>query len=235
MAAVGLARLVTGVILWFDSIYAMLVFYTGCLFEVLFTTLGIADRFVTMRRERDRARTEADLLERLSETDPLTGLLNRRAIEGQFARLRTEGFTTLAVIDLDHFKAINDVNGHAVGDAVLKAVASAIQTGPDVLAYRIGGEEFVLLLRGDDVDILAEHRRQAIPVIVANTVPGLKRPVTASMGVADALGDEGFAKLYERADKLLYEAKSAGRNRTRSAIKSKAAPEVFLSEQAMAG
>ncbi|WP_246658546.1 diguanylate cyclase [Mesorhizobium sp. GR13] len=235
MVAVGLIRLVTGVVPWFNSIDAMLMFYAGCLFEVLLTTLGVADRFVTMKRERDRARTEADLLERLSETDPLTGLLNRRAIEGQFARLRAEGFATLAVIDLDHFKAINDVNGHAVGDAVLKAVASAIQTGPDVLAYRLGGEEFVLLLRGKDADFLAERRRQAIPVIVANTVPGLERPVTASMGVADAFGDEDFAKLYERADKLLYDAKSAGRNRTRSATRPKAALEVFLGEKAMAG
>src|SRR5690606_19851649 len=111
--------------------------------EVLFTMLGMADRFVTMKRERDRARTAADLLEHLSETDPLTGLLNRRAIEQQFERLRTEGFTTLAVIDLDHFKTINDANGHAVGDAVLKAVAEALQAGPNIRAYRLGGEEFV--------------------------------------------------------------------------------------------
>lgn len=235
MVVVGLIRLVTGVLPWFHSTDAMLLFYAGCVCEVIFTTLGVADRFVTMKHERDRARTEASLLERLSETDPLTGLLNRRAIEGQFAQRRAEGFATLAVIDLDHFKAINDVNGHAVGDAVLKAVASAIQTGPDALAYRLGGEEFVLLLRGDDADILAERRRQAIPVIVANTVSGLERPVTASMGVADALDDEGFAKLYERADKLLYEAKSAGRNRTRSTIRSKAPLEVVLNEQAMVG
>jgi diguanylate cyclase (GGDEF)-like protein len=154
----------------------------------------------------------------------LTGLLNRRAIEGQFEQLRAEGFATLAVIDLDHFKAINDVNGHAVGDAVLKAVANALQAGPNVLAYRLGGEEFILLLRGDDADIQAERRRQAIPAIVANTVSGLERPVTASMGVTDLFGDEGFSKLYERADKLLYEAKSAGRNGTRSAIKSQAFP-----------
>lgn len=235
MVLVGLLRLVTGVVPWLHSTDAMLLFYAGCLCEVFFTTLGVADRFVTMKRERDRARMEADLLERLSQTDPLTGLLNRRAIEEQFAQLRAEGFTTLAVIDLDHFKAINDVNGHAVGDAVLKAVASAFQTGPDIVAYRIGGEEFVLLLRGKDADIQAERRRQAIPVIVTNTVSGLEGPVTASMGVADAMGDECFAKLYERADKLLYEAKSAGRNRTKSTIKAKAALKVFLSEQAMVG
>lgn len=235
MVVVGLIRLVTGVVPWFASTDAMLLFYVGCVCEVLFTTLGVADRFVTMKHERDRARTEADLLERLSETDPLTGLLNRRAIEGQFTQLRAEGFATLAIIDLDHFKAINDVNGHAVGDAVLKAVASAIQAGPDVLAYRLGGEEFVLLVRGADAGIVAERRRQAIPVIVANTVSGLERPVTASMGVAEALDDEGFARLYERADKLLYEAKSAGRNRTRSIIRSKTTPDIVSGQQMMVG
>lgn len=217
LVMVGLIRLVTGVIPWSHSTDAMFLFYAGCVCEVLFTTLGMADRFMTMKRERDRARTEADLLERLSETDPLTGLLNRRAIEQQFEQLRTEGFATLAIIDLDHFKAINDVHGHAVGDEVLRAVANALQAGPGVRAYRLGGEEFVLLLRGDDADIQAELRRQAIPAVVANTVPGLERPVTASMGVTNLFGDEGFAKPYERADKLLYEAKSAGRNRTRSA------------------
>ena len=230
---VGLIRLVTGLVPWLHSTDATPLLYVGCICEVLFTTLGIADRFMTMKRERDRARTEADVLERLSETDPLTGLLNRRAIEQQFERLRSEGFATLAVIDLDNFKAINDVNGHAVGDDVLKAVANALQPGPSVRAYRLGGEEFVLLLRGDDADIQAELRRQAIPAIVANTVTGLNRPVTASMGVAKLRDDEGFAKPYERADKLLYEAKSAGRNRTRSAIKSTPAPEIFPNERAM--
>ncbi len=103
------------------------------------------------------------------------------------------------------------------------------------LAYRLGGEEFVLLLRGDDAEILAERRRQAIPVIVANIVSGLERPVTASMGVADALDEDDFAKLYERADKLLYEAKSAGRNRTRSTVRPKVVQDVVLSERAMVG
>lgn len=230
MVLVGLIRLVTGLIPWSHSTDAMFLFYVGCVCEVLFTTLGMADRFVTMKRERDRARTEADLLERLSETDPLTGLLNRRALEQQFEQLHAEGFTTLAVIDLDNFKAINDVNGHAVGDAVLKAVANALQASPSVRAYRLGGEEFVLLLRGDDADIQAELRRQAIPAIVANAVVGIDRPVTASMGVTNLFADEGFAKSYERADKLMYEAKSAGRNRTRS-IKYMPTLETFRSDR----
>jgi PleD family two-component response regulator len=77
----------------------------------------------------------------------------------------------------------------------------------------------VLLLRGADANIQAELRRQAIPAIVAHAVLGLERPVTASMGITEIGDGEDFATLYDRADKLLYEAKSAGRNRTRSEIK----------------
>lgn len=233
MVVVGLIRLVTGVVPWLQSTDATLLFYIGCMWEVVFTTLGVAERFVTMKRERDGARNDAELLERLSETDPLTGLLNRRAIEQQFEQLRTEGFAALAVIDIDHFKAINDINGHSIGDEVLKAVANALQPGPSVRAYRLGGEEFVLLLRGDDADTQAELRRQAIPAIVARTVPGFKRTVTASMGVTGIVGDEDFATLYERADKLLYEAKSAGRNRTRGAVNRTPAPRDFPDDRAM--
>jgi diguanylate cyclase (GGDEF)-like protein len=139
------------------------------------------------------------------------------AIERQFLQLREDGFTALAVIDLDHFKAINDGYGHSTGDDVLKAVAVALKSGPNVRACRLGGEEFILLLRGLDVDAQAEFRRQAIPATVANAVPGLAGLVTASMGITAISNDEAFTAVYERADKLLYEAKSAGRNRTRSA------------------
>ncbi|WP_082496513.1 diguanylate cyclase [Aminobacter sp. DSM 101952] len=214
----GLVRLVTGVVPGLQSNDAMLLFYVGCACEVLFTTLGVADRFMTIKRQRDSARFEADMLERLSERDALTGLLNRRAIEQNFERFRSEGYRTLAVLDLDHFKAINDVHGHVVGDAVLKAVAEALQADPQVHAFRLGGEEFVLLVRGEDAQVRAERRRQAIPAVVANAVPGLGRPVTASMGITDdAPPNAEFAALYEQADKLLYNAKLAGRNRTQIA------------------
>ncbi|MFD1330053.1 sensor domain-containing diguanylate cyclase [Mycoplana ramosa] len=217
---VGLVRLVTGVVPWLESNDAMFLFYVGCVCEVLFTTLGVADRFMTIKRQRDSARFEADVLERLSERDALTGLFNRRAIEQNFEKFLAEGYRTLAVLDLDHFKAINDVHGHVVGDAVLKAVAEALQADPQIHAFRLGGEEFVLLLRGDDAQAQAEQRRQAIPAIVAKAVPGLGRSVTASMGLADAPpdADAEFADLYERADKLLYDAKLAGRNRTKMAV-----------------
>ncbi|PWK72713.1 diguanylate cyclase (GGDEF)-like protein [Aminobacter sp. AP02] len=205
----------------------MLLFYVGCVCEVLFTTLGVADRFMTIKRQRDSARFEADVLERLSERDALTGLLNRRAIEQNFEKYRAEGYRTLAVLDLDHFKAINDVHGHAVGDAVLKAVAAALQADPQVHAFRLGGEEFVLLVRGENAQAQAERRRQATPAIVANAIPGLGRPVTASMGMTEASSnaDARFAELYERADRLLYNAELAGRNRTKIALMQASKPD----------
>lgn len=220
LMVVCIVRLVSGLLPSVPSLDAMTLFYVGCVVEVLATTLGVADRFMAIREERDRAQTEARVMEGLSERDALTGLLNRRVIEDRFARLRAEGFTTLAVIDLDHFKAVNDVYGHSIGDNVLRAVGSALEPDEHTLAFRMGGEEFLLLLRGTDALENAERRRQAIPARVTAQVQGLERMVTASMGLIEvprnAMPNAAFAELYERADQLLYEAKQAGRNRTMS-------------------
>lgn len=185
--------------------------------EVMIISLGVAERFLTVRRERDLALTQARSLGELSERDPMTGLLNRRAVVERFDDLRAAGFSTLALLDIDHFKSVNDSFGHGVGDNVLRAVARALQPDDDCIAVRMGGEEFLLLLRGKDALQRAEQRRCAIVLHVANTAE-LDRPVTASMGLVeapvDALADTGFEAIYARADKLLYEAKEAGRNRT---------------------
>lgn len=216
----GLVRLVTGVVPWLESNDAMLLFYMGCVCEVLFTTLGVADRFMAIKHQRDKARFDADTLKGLSERDALTGLFNRRAMEQNFAKHRTEGYTALAVLDLDYFKTINDVHGHDVGDLVLKAVADALQVDPQIHAFRLGGEEFVLLVRGKDAQLRAERRRQAIPAAVANALPDLGHSVTASMGITNSPSDTdvSFADLYRLADKLLYDAKLAGRNRTKATV-----------------
>ena len=186
--------------------------------EVLITSIGIADRFIQLRRDRDDHRELASELTRLAERDPLTGLLNRRAIEERFAMLRTKGFATLALLDLDHFKAVNDRFGHAVGDEVLRAVSASLPEDRDALAMRMGGEEFMLLLRGPGAVRRAEQIRQALTARVAHDVAGLDRPVTASMGLveipAEVMPDATFAAIYARADGLLYQAKRAGRNRT---------------------
>lgn len=215
----GLIRLVTGIVPWLESNDAMLLLYVGCVCEVLFTTLGVADRFMAIRQQRDKARFDADVLKGLSERDALTGLLNRRAIEENFDRFRADGYGSLAVLDLDHFKTINDVHGHGVGDTVLRTVADVLQIDRHVQAFRLGGEEFVLLIRGEDAHLRAERRRQSIPAAVANALPGLGRSVTASMGMIDMsnIAETTFGELYEKADKLLYDAKVSGRNRTKVA------------------
>jgi len=116
-------------------------------------------------------------------------------------------------------RTINDLHGHQVGDAALIACASAIRAAGDrdSIAVRLGGEEFVVLLRGPRPLERAEAMRQAIPMRIAKEVPGLDLPVTASMGVVvvnEANRHKmAFAEFYARADALMYEAKASGRNR----------------------
>ena len=193
--------------------------YVAIGIEVVVISLAIADRFLALRRERDAALTEAKMLEQISTRDSLTGLMNRRAIEARFDELLGQGFDTFALVDLDRFKAINDLHGHQVGDAALIACASAIRAAGDrdSIAVRLGGEEFVVLLRGERTLERAEALRQAIPMRIAKEVPGLDLRVTASMGVivlAEASRHKmAFAEFYARADALMYEAKASGRNR----------------------
>jgi diguanylate cyclase (GGDEF)-like protein len=193
--------------------------YVAVGIEVVVISLAIADRFFALRHERDAALTEAKMLEKISSRDALTGLMNRRGIEARFDNLLAQGFDTFALVDLDRFKAINDAHGHQVGDAALIACAGALRAGEDrdSVAVRLGGEEFVVLLRGARALERAEALRQAIPIRIAKEVPGLDLPVTASMGVvtlAEATRyGMAFASFYARADALMYEAKAQGRNR----------------------
>ena len=195
-------------------------------FEVLVTSIGVADRFMTMKRQRDHALAHTKILEALAERDPLTGLYNRRGIEERFDGLMRDGFNTVALLDLDHFKVINDTMGHGTGDTVLQAVAVALMPDEDTLAARIGGEEFLVLLRGKDAPERAERRRKSIPARIAADVPGLDRLVTASMGMVTCNSPMPFAELYAQCDRLLYAAKGAGRNCTeREALAAPTVPQ----------
>lgn len=197
---------------------ALLPYQLALAFEVLVTALGIISRFVDVRHQRDEATARALELEGVADRDPLTGLRNRRTIEARFEDLYQHGFRTMAVIDLDHFKGVNDTHGHATGDLVLRAVARVLAEDRDTRAIRMGGEEFLLLLRGGDAGARAERCRRAISGRIATEVPGLERIVTASMGLVehDTCGNLqiDFTSLYARCDQLLYEAKRLGRNRT---------------------
>lgn len=156
-------------------------------------------------------------------TDPLTGLWNRRAFDRrlreEWQRHRQDGRALgLLMIDLDRFKCINDDFGHPAGDAVLVQVAGLLQAGvrrSDLVA-RFGGEEFVVVLPDADpasAHAVAEKVRRAI-----EQAPWPHRPLTASIGVASvvpAAGSDGPA-LVAAADKALYQAKQAGRNRVQA-------------------
>ncbi|TXT40973.1 MAG: hypothetical protein FD135_726 [Comamonadaceae bacterium] len=164
-------------------------------------------------------------LETLSHHDPLTGLLNRRAFEIQadmaLSRARRDG-TGLAVImlDLDHFKRVNDQHGHPAGDAAIKFMARVIQSSvrDTDLAARVGGEEFMLLLPATSALAaggVAEKIRQRVALTSIEVGGDLTVRVTISAGVtAWEVGHVGsFEDLYAAADAALYAAKRAGRNR----------------------
>ena len=214
---IGAERIVRGLGLYGAPPLVDELLYVALVTEVVISAFGVADRMISLRDQRDFARRQAKILEELAEQDPLTGLLNRRAIEPRFPELCNAGFNTFALIDLDHFKSINDQHGHAVGDEVLRAVAIALAPDDDTLVMRLGGEEFLLLLRGPDAKNRAEQRRQSLTRHIAGNVTGLGRVVTASMGLiegpAEAMAASDFPEIYARADKLLYEAKQAVRNR----------------------
>lgn len=195
----------------------LVAFYIGMVTEMIATAMGVGDRFMSLKHERDVARAEASELDELSNSDPLTGLLNRRAVDTRFDELRRAGYDSFALIDLDNFKRVNDTYGHDTGDAVLRTVAGALDQCGEAVAFRFGGEEFLLLLRGEQSEQRAEALRQSIPVRIAREIDGLDHMVTASIGMIvvpqGALPKAGFADIYRYADRLLYEAKETGRNR----------------------
>jgi diguanylate cyclase (GGDEF)-like protein len=175
--------------------------------------------------ERKRLNEE---LQMLATTDSLTGLPNRREfmrrLEEQQGRLQRELDQRAAVLmlDIDHFKNVNDQHGHAVGDAVLRHLATLMkdsQRKVDVLG-RVGGEEFAALLPGADNEaarVFAERLRQRIESTPLQ-LNGLGLPVTVSVGIAAmAASDEKVDAVLVRADKALYCAKHGGRNRVEQA------------------
>ena len=154
-------------------------------------------------------------------TDALTGLPNRRYFDefvSLLARRRRAGDAVgILMVDIDHFKALNDTHGHATGDDVLRAVAAAIVSAvrEDDVPARFGGEEFVVLLRNPDPGVaveVGERIRQAVRGLDLRRL-GV-RGVSVSVGVAVAIEpDQSIAGLIEDADRALYRAKRAGRDR----------------------
>nr|WP_246852332.1 diguanylate cyclase [Patulibacter sp. SYSU D01012] len=166
--------------------------------------------------------------EREAHTDALTGIANRRRFDDLLGRTMDLAHNhdvpvSLLMVDLDHFKQVNDLHGHASGDLVLQATAEALRDGTrggDVPA-RFGGEEFAVLLPATAPDVahdIAERLRAAIAGLSVTTAEGQELHVTASIGAATLRGDGlDAAGLVAAADGALYRAKRTGRNRTVSA------------------
>lgn len=162
-------------------------------------------------------------LRNLSLTDALTQLANRRSLVPVLERehslfLRTRKAYSLLVLDLDHFKHINDTHGHAVGDEVLRHVAATLQGCLRVsdMAARVGGEEFTVLLPGSEATQAAEVAERIRLQIMNAPVPvgALRVSVTISIGVATATPADALSRdVLARADQALYRAKHLGRNR----------------------
>lgn len=166
---------------------------------------------------------QREQLIRLATRDPLTGARNRRALDEKLKNLvhgfkRSGNGASLLLLDLDHFKRVNDAHGHAVGDQILKRVTEIINMRIRVTdsLYRVGGEEFVVVLEDQELERAAHLSEQLRTLVEANELAP-EKSVTISLGVAELRRDESATDWLRRADEALYRAKRDGRNSTRLA------------------
>lgn len=210
-------------------------FFFAMAFNAMVMTFATAWRVRQIRKERDRAVAQERSLVQAASTDALTGLANRRAFDARHWR---EG-DFLAVIDVDRFKGINDRCGHAVGDAVLRTIGKvlAAQNGMSgvVGSWRMGGEEFAVLISAPSIDIAAlavNALRTTLSAGIAIDVTALDRPVTVSAGIA-RISQDGVAGAYNAADRSLYHAKASGRDRLSWEVADRATATIFPRNSAM--
>jgi diguanylate cyclase (GGDEF)-like protein len=212
---------------WISAEY----WYLGilCTWMMLATTYGVSQWLSLRRAHREqrrkihdlvdhnsRLRNEKEKYQKLSTLDGLTKVLNRHGIDRFVESLRTtKPPTSVIIIDLDHFKRVNDQRGHYVGDRVLQTVGEILRTqtrSTDCLG-RWGGEEFVLVCPGTSLAKAAELAEKLRRRIAETTfIPEEPLSMTASFGVAAAQADQNFEDAFRQADQALYLAKSRGRN-----------------------
>jgi diguanylate cyclase len=186
---------------------------------------SLQEQFAAASSEISRLQTELESAREQAATDPLTGLCNRRSFVEQFDRVCAEALESgthtpcLLILDIDHFKRVNDTHGHLAGDRVIQHIGTTVKRnikGRDVVA-RLGGEEFAVLLTDapfSGASAVAEQLRDAISAQDVE-LPGGDGSisVTVSLGVGWLRTDETFEKLIDRTDKALYKSKEGGRDR----------------------
>jgi diguanylate cyclase (GGDEF)-like protein len=188
-------------------------------------TLSAASQH-SLQRLNESLRLETRSLARMARTDPLTGVLNRKGLADELLRLARQGGDalfplTLMFIDIDHFKRVNDVHGHDVGDQVIKSLAALVRSAVqrEDLFARWGGEEFLLVFRNMtalEARGIAERLRERISI--HDWPEGLQ--VTCSFGVAEWRGGEDMSEGVKRADEAMYRAKQNGRDRVEIQLES---------------
>lgn len=182
----------------------------GLAFEALVSSLAIGHRVRLLAQARDRAQNSETSALLMADTDPLTGLLNRRAFLRNI--LESKGQWSLVLIDIDHFKRVNDSLGHAGGDEALTMIAEVFRahTAGNTLVARMGGEEFAIANRG----LMPLLNPDAVLFAIRQIDLPQGYRITASIGVADRVvgNDDDWKILYRAADMALYRAKSNGRN-----------------------
>ena len=201
----------------------------GLMVELTRTMIGKTQdaerRLAEMGTQMESLQDDLAEAQAVAESDPLTGLANRRSFQSRLARAMAQAAAedtplSVAFCDIDHFKSINDNHGHDTGDRILKMVADALSegAGEDAFVGRFGGEEFLILFDG----IMA--RRAAMRVdeirdelsgrhLVSKTTGEPLGTVTFSAGIAQLLPGENDGDMLRRADEALYNAKNGGRNR----------------------
>ncbi len=215
----GIYLAILGAVVWYASDYLAGARYSHLLVPIW--NAGVRLGFflvVVILLSRLKRSYEGEKL--MARTDPLTGALNSRAfydlarVELSRAR-RNHGSVTLAYLDLDNFKSINDRNGHLAGDDLLRAVAEKIRNcvrSYDIVA-RMGGDEFAILFPGSGPEF-AEKVRSRLEQLVADVAGENGVAVTFSIGVAASCDPpEAVEDLVKKADRLMYQAKAEGKNR----------------------
>jgi diguanylate cyclase (GGDEF)-like protein len=200
----------------------------------------ITEMSMGLHVENSQIKEENAQLQTSSLVDALTGLKNRRAYDSEaqaeLERCGRSGTSfVMMVLDLDHFKSVNDTYGHAAGDTILMRVSEALVDYARRYdsVYRIGGEEFVIILADCSADVaasVADRFRSAIENLVIE-FEGKVIPVTVSIGVSFCDGSQSLENIFKHADKLLYQAKAQGRNRCSVSLMETERPNFLKSPQ----
>ena len=215
----------SGVTLTLETVQSGAAYRDSTYWAVLNATVAICSILVALSLIAACATDVIKEIRTLSETDSLTGLRNRRAFDEAVQisiadSARANLPVSLAILDIDHFKQVNDTYGHQVGDKVIAELGTLIRNIPrkSDISGRLGGEEFAILLWNTDLTgarLFAEGLRSAFETLRFEGMPR-KQGCTISIGVAQLQVKEDFDDLYGRTDAALYEAKNKGRNRVES-------------------